>query len=383
MRIIEVTEARRNPELNPKTSINDIIITATDKVTSEIAGVKNLFASFTAVDKLGINPKSSYATPLGIYAYPTEYVAKLATAGLEMDQTVPFAGHQPFVNLFSVRGEIVNLVTMTDVEAHKYFQKIANYWATISGDSWKSSVDYVDDIIKDATSFSTFKSYAGGQFWYVSYRMSQYIAEKLNISAPVAWNKLFRKLGIDGAVDTGVGIIHTSEPTQAVFFSINSIVQVRRVNNKYSPDVVDRGKELGNNAIELLDPSTTTARKVRIIYRQARLINKLKPGAERLEIVTTLPFTLRYLKNPTIAEQEAVILTDVDLLFEVDDIRKIDESVIIKAIAIMPMGSIGYNLRMLKKVLGAHNMWTPGVQKAAIAKAPVLFTAQGEFKEVT
>lgn len=382
MRIIEITEARKNPELNPKTSINDIIITATDKVTSEISGVKNLFVSFTEIDKLGINPRSSYATPLGIYAYPAEYVAKLATGGLEMDRTVPFAGGQPFVNLFSVHGEIINLTTMTDIAANRWYKKMAVYWSTISGKSWKESVDFVDSLVQSASDFSNFKSYPGGQFWYVTFKLALGLESKLMIRHPVAWNKLFRELRIDGAIDTGVGIIHTSEPTQAVFFSINSIVRVQRVNNKYSPDAVNRRKELGNTAIELLDSNTTTARKVRIITQQAELINKLKPGAERLEIVTTIPFTLRYLKNPTIAEQEAAILSDVDLLFDVDDIQKIDESVIIKAIAIMPMGSIGYSLRMLKKVLDAHNMWTPGVQKAAIAKAPDLFTPQGEFKEV-
>lgn len=123
MRIREITEARKNPELNPKTSINDIIIAATDKTTSDIAGIKNLFVSFTAIDKLGINPKSTYATPLGIYSYPAEYVAELAAAGQDMDQTVPFAGGQPFVNLFSVRGEIINLTTMTDINANRWYKK--------------------------------------------------------------------------------------------------------------------------------------------------------------------------------------------------------------------------------------------------------------------
>ena len=35
---------------------------------------KNLFVSFTTVDKLGINPQSHYDTPLGIYSYPAEFI---------------------------------------------------------------------------------------------------------------------------------------------------------------------------------------------------------------------------------------------------------------------------------------------------------------------
>ena len=46
MMLIELFEARRNPEQNPKTSINDIIKRALDNTTDTIAGTKNLFVSF-------------------------------------------------------------------------------------------------------------------------------------------------------------------------------------------------------------------------------------------------------------------------------------------------------------------------------------------------
>ena len=66
-----LSEARKNPGQNPKTSINAIIQKAYDETTDMVTPTtKNLFVSFTTVDKLGINPQSHYDTPLGIYSYP-------------------------------------------------------------------------------------------------------------------------------------------------------------------------------------------------------------------------------------------------------------------------------------------------------------------------
>ena len=61
-------EARRNPELNPKTSINQEIQDYVDSSTEPA------FVSFTSLDKLGINPNSVHKTPIGIYAFPASYV---------------------------------------------------------------------------------------------------------------------------------------------------------------------------------------------------------------------------------------------------------------------------------------------------------------------
>ena len=50
MKVYQITEARRNPEQNPKVSINQEI---DDYVAEEN---EPAYVSFTTVDKLGINP---------------------------------------------------------------------------------------------------------------------------------------------------------------------------------------------------------------------------------------------------------------------------------------------------------------------------------------
>ena len=52
-------EARRNPELNPK--IPSVVN------LEKYENRKNVFVSFTQINKLGINPTSNYNTPIGIY----------------------------------------------------------------------------------------------------------------------------------------------------------------------------------------------------------------------------------------------------------------------------------------------------------------------------
>jgi hypothetical protein len=92
MRYREISEARKNPEQNPKVSINQAIRQRLNKTKDKIDGaITNLFVSFTEIDKLGINPGSRYDTPLGIYAYPAKYV--MHRIGNEREAArLPFAG---------------------------------------------------------------------------------------------------------------------------------------------------------------------------------------------------------------------------------------------------------------------------------------------------
>ena len=112
MKVYQIIEARKNPDLNPKTPINDIISSAVDNTTDEIAGTKNLFVSFTAIEKIGVNPLSKYSTPIGIYAYPGEYVKSHVGSAGPMT-LLPMAGEQPYANTFKAHGNIINLATIS------------------------------------------------------------------------------------------------------------------------------------------------------------------------------------------------------------------------------------------------------------------------------
>lgn len=240
-------EKRKNPEQNPKVAINDEIHDAYygAKDTIPDTNIKNCFVSFTEIEKLGINPRSHFNTPLGIYAYPAKYIVTYSRETKSMEETVPYAGEHDFANIFSVKGNIIDITSMSDDEAAKYYRSIGKYWSSISGKSWKESVDELEVIIHLAANKAMFPNRVGGRFWYVTMEMSNLVSRALGIKIPVAWNKLFREIGIDGVVDTGVGIIHTNEPTQAVFFKKSVIKNNKLVHNKYSPDDIDSSKNKG------------------------------------------------------------------------------------------------------------------------------------------
>ncbi len=79
----QFTEARKNPELNPKIGGYEAISKYLDD---------DVYISFRNVNKLGINPSSSYGTPNGIYCYRLQsYKHKFANAS-SLDNVFPFFG---------------------------------------------------------------------------------------------------------------------------------------------------------------------------------------------------------------------------------------------------------------------------------------------------
>lgn len=261
-------EVRRGGDaLNPKVSVNSQIAASLEEA-DPIAGVANSFVSFTELDKLGVNPRSPYQTPLGIYSYPSEYIQKTVGSGGTMSK-LPFAGKSPFANIFAASGNIINLTNITQSEVRAIYTRLAKLYHSKVGGDWKSAVDWIESVTVAAQTNALHADYPGGQLWYTT----REVASRLGNSKPdsklsnkhgiaidnrvaVAWNRLFRDLGIDGCVDmdpdtrTGVGIIHGSEPTQAVFFSTRAVGSVQRVHNKYSPDQQQKARLKSFRAIQ-------------------------------------------------------------------------------------------------------------------------------------
>ncbi len=228
MKLFISMSRRSNPKLNAWVGGFDQFKGIYDKFPD----TSKLFVSMTSVDKLGINPLSSYDTPLGIYSYPAEFVRYSSSF-----DALPFAGNQPFINVFTLKTgtNLVDLNTMTAAQLKEWHKKISAYYASTKPKSeWKSAVDYVERIIIDSPHNAKSKT-RGGYFWYIAMKVSG-----ANI---VRWNKLMRGIGVDGCIDNGGGIIHTAEPTQAVFFSLSPIKIIDRIRNKERGNLRGRIKQ--------------------------------------------------------------------------------------------------------------------------------------------
>ena len=169
MRIIDIIEARKNPEQNPKTSVNDVIYDELLKMKgdksgySTIGGVTNLFVSFTKIPKLGINPGSTYNTPNGIYAYPAEYVMKTVGTDDPMNM-LPFAGDQPWVNLFTVYNDVINIKTVSKTD----YQWLISVLEKLFVKTGIMPENEFKDIVDNADTKAARPDYWGGQLWYVT-----------------------------------------------------------------------------------------------------------------------------------------------------------------------------------------------------------------------
>lgn len=80
-----------------------------------------------------------------------------------------------------------------------------------------------------------------GEIWNISRMLAQNLVEQRNKSTDktstrshIAWTMILKNvLGYTAAIDYGLGLIHSNEPTQAVVFDPRSIVRLETVYNKY------------------------------------------------------------------------------------------------------------------------------------------------------
>ena len=224
---IQLYEARKNPELNPKISPLEYIrnkLKTSEKLTN---GKPNLFVSFTTIDKLGINPSSTFNTPIGVYSYPADYVEEeVGDYGGDMEG-LPFAGDSPFVNIFSIKGEVLDLSNVSPGKAKVYYKKLEKLYPDLP----------VEEFIQE----STYKAKTGspaGKFYYVTMRIAQTLD---SANAHIKWNGIFRKLGIAALYDPGESIIHSNEPVQCVVFESKNIYGNFRTYNKWSEASIEDG----------------------------------------------------------------------------------------------------------------------------------------------
>lgn len=253
-----LNEARTNPELNPKVSAVEQFVNEWEKLTDRQKIRSGL--SMTSVDKIGVNPQSKFDTPVGIYAYPTEWVIKgirlkmkdsFEKDNITFKSLLPYAGKSPYANLIVLKdnARILDLSQVGQlIDWEPLARKAAETADKISGTNL--SGDIVERLIREAPA-KALKDSDAGLFWYVTMKISEAMAEEASgkfkdktgiddyggggtvSGVPVMWNKLFRGMGYDVVSDPlGGGVIHGSEETQMFITHVGAIERVIRIENK-------------------------------------------------------------------------------------------------------------------------------------------------------
>ena len=180
----------------------------------------DVFVSFSDIPKLGINPRTEYNTPAGIYSYPLRQMWPSIKSN-----TIPYAGERQYALVLQPRSSdgIVNVATYTSGEFSRHMnlleQKVIPKIAGPGVD-----LDRFQDFFDEAKRESKQQNPAGW-LWNITRLLASMWARSYNGPKPtVGWNAIMRALAITGVVDQqGSGLIHPNEPTQAVWFSANSL----------------------------------------------------------------------------------------------------------------------------------------------------------------
>jgi hypothetical protein len=249
--------ARRNPEQNRKVPAWEYL--------SKWREDPDVYISFTTIDKIGVNPDSQYSTPLGIYTYPLQTAWWEYGIGTNKSLSeIPFAGTEPHIWVLRLKDKphfVEDLYTKygsnkfdKDVKTLKkifytyYSEQLEKQILRCEIKSQESEQNYRDRM-----------NTALAQVWDVLYRealdtarthnsacsfwnLSRLIAVKMangsknrsnTLTSSVKWNWILRKCGYSGFADkSGKGIIHPSEPMQAVFLTKDAFTVVGETYNK-------------------------------------------------------------------------------------------------------------------------------------------------------
>lgn len=215
-------EKRKNPLTNTKVSAYEQLKKYKDD--------PSIYLSYTSLKKLGINPKSNWNTPMGIYTYPIKEIWHKIEA-TKSSTGVPWASHQPYIHIIKYNG------TGNLIEAETYsnlFKDIKHIREKYSYVYENSKIETIDDVIRKGMRTSV-NSTDFAKFWNITHLISNDMiyVKKHSSKSMLNWSTLLRSLGYTGFSDkSGTGIIHPSEPIQTIFLSKKDITVVDMILNK-------------------------------------------------------------------------------------------------------------------------------------------------------
>lgn len=198
---------------------------------NEIHGVRSKKNSTGA--KIGINPRSTYHTPTGIYSYPISHV-------IDKKGYVEFGQDRPYVWILEAVQPILDLDTIQVEEIGPLNLKVISILG-VSEHFGEVLIDYAADYARPKISAAYFWNLLRlgsrvdqdkASFLETKEDIEEYL-DNLNTdkaSRPAQWNKLIRQLGY-GAVHDSRGIIHPNEPVQTVFMSMKALKVVKLIHN--------------------------------------------------------------------------------------------------------------------------------------------------------
>lgn len=240
-------EKRSNPDKNVKQQ-------AINQLFKYSNNAENLYASYTAIHKLGINPQSAkkYNTPIGIYTYHLPYMISRMNYTHRIDD-VPYMGDQPNLWIVQPTTQVLVLQQYTKHDLERDKQKLIR----ALGNKFKNINDDMETYAKQAN-----YKIPPGIMWNIT--------RELAGKNPHKWNYILRViLGYNVIRDDGGSIIHGNEPYQCVFLSIKSFKVVEKINKTDSGDSPET-TQLKRQRNELLVSMVTNIKQSCMLFMRSK-----------------------------------------------------------------------------------------------------------------
>jgi hypothetical protein len=183
-------------------------------------------------DRVGINPRSGYGTPIGIYCYPLDQ----KFVELWKERKIPFAGDRSYMHILELNDGINEvIVSKSEISYSEYANKVIDFITYKFGDlgdtlkDWEKMIQNTDLLYKETD--RAIRKFGGGNvkladksgsvnIWYFTFVVSYELSMIVDGSKrSVLWNSLLRNSGIDVFTDLGYGVIHPNEPIQSVILN--------------------------------------------------------------------------------------------------------------------------------------------------------------------
>ena len=206
--------------------INEIDLQHRKSVVDQLSKYKDdasYFITFTAIEKVGINPKTQYSTPVGVYAYQLKDIFDDLS-----DKNYVFGIDKPFINVIKlITSRVMDIENYTNKEID--LKKLKLIYEKEFNKSFKELVSQFDENPHLMYPIDTDGKYVYGLMNYISL----YVQEQSGsvTKSMTYFNKLIRQLGYDVVFDK-TGTVHLLEPSQAIFLLPSSYKVVDRIINK-------------------------------------------------------------------------------------------------------------------------------------------------------
>lgn len=276
--------------------------------------------TMTSLPKVGVNPRSKYNTPVGIYFYPAEYYVETLHNG----ESLPFQHGANYINIIELT---TNDIMYLDDETEQNFERIVRRLLRLKIGSNNDDQEQYEKTVryyaKQADSDAKVKT-PGGKIWFLLYQVSRSIGELYHqrtrssfydpktyqgYTPPprqaLAWNWLIRQMGYKVMIDPGTSVIHENEPNQGVIIDpAGTFRVVKRIYNISDPELKD--KEL---LAFLNSDQATDADRIKAVNQRSNIFSNLQSPSEQVQIaaVEKYPWALAYIKTPSLTVQRIAV----------------------------------------------------------------------------